>query len=337
MKPNRITSAGTKADSNTTADDTSVSQTIAKPNVMGSAFVSTDLFGNEVNTKKSFIESFIVPPFSVLNTCQPYWQKRKKFWKKMIGDMGESRKDKLSKRTDLWNDEKETYEIMSHFDTSLLDPVLSEIVNAWFGFPNCKTFDCFAGDTVFGFVSAYLGNEFTGIELRQEQANLNNVRVKGLQAKYICDDGINVLKYIEQDSQDLLFSCPPYFDLEKYSDLPNDASNQKEYKSFLKILDEAFSNSIKCLKKDRFAVIVIGDIRDGKGNYRRLPDHIKDIFEKNGMPLYNELIMLEMIGRKALTANRNFILRKCPKVHQNVLVFYKGNIQNIKKKYSKLR
>lgn len=35
MKPNRITSAGAKADSTTTADDMQVSQTIAKPNVIG--------------------------------------------------------------------------------------------------------------------------------------------------------------------------------------------------------------------------------------------------------------------------------------------------------------
>ena len=34
MKPNRNTSAGTKADSTTTADDMQVSQTIAKPNVV---------------------------------------------------------------------------------------------------------------------------------------------------------------------------------------------------------------------------------------------------------------------------------------------------------------
>jgi len=36
MKPNRNSSAGTNADSTTTADDMQVSQTIAKPNVVGS-------------------------------------------------------------------------------------------------------------------------------------------------------------------------------------------------------------------------------------------------------------------------------------------------------------
>ena len=38
MKPNRNSSAGTKDDSSTTAENMQVSQTIAKPNVVHSAF-----------------------------------------------------------------------------------------------------------------------------------------------------------------------------------------------------------------------------------------------------------------------------------------------------------
>lgn len=296
-----------------------------------------DLFGCSKIKKETFTESFLVPPFSVLDTKQPYWQKRKKVWKNLILDDGSKRAGKLAKRTDNWNEESDTYEIISKFDVSILDPVLSEVLLKWFAFENCKTFDPFSGDTVFGYVSSFLGNEFTGIELRREQVDFNTEKTKGLNAKYICDDAINVLNHIEENSKDFLFSCPPYFDLEKYSKLPNDASNQKEYKDFLQILNIAFSNAIKCLKENRFACIVIGDVRDKKGYYRRLPHHICDIFEENGMKLYNEIIMLEMIGRKALTANRNFITRKNPKTHQNVLVFYKGDERKIKEIFKKLR
>jgi DNA modification methylase len=296
-----------------------------------------DLFGCSKIKKETFTESFLVPPFSVLDTKQPYWQKRKKVWKNLILDDGSKRAGKLAKRTDNWNEESETFEIVSKFDVSILDPVLSEVLLKWFAFENCKTFDPFAGDTVFGYVSSFLGNEFTGIELRQEQVDFNTEKTKGLKAKYVCDDAVNIINHIHENSQDFLFSCPPYFDLEKYSQLPNDASNQKEYKDFLQILNVAFSNAIKCLKENRFACIVIGDVRDKKGYYRRLPHHICNIFEANGMKLYNEIIMLEMIGRKALTANRNFITRKNPKTHQNVLVFYKGDEKKIKEIFKKLR
>lgn len=280
-------------------------------------------------------ERFIVPPFSILDTRQGYWQERKKYWHSLIGDNGESRNGSLSSHKN-FGSSKKSYEILNSFDVSLLDPVLSEIVNLWFGLPNSKTFDCFAGDSVFGYVSSYLGNEFTGIELRQEQADLNNERVKGFNSKYICDDGQNVLNHIEENSQDLLFSCPPYFDLEVYSDLANDASNQKDYKDFLNIIDNAFTRAIKCLRENRFAVITVGDIRDKKGFYYRFVDDVKDIFKRNGVSLYNELILLEPIGRKALVVKKSFMYRKILKTHQNVLVFYKGDPKKIKEIYPKI-
>lgn len=288
----------------------------------------------EVNDKQivnKLTDRFIVPPFSILDTRQGYWQDRKKIWKDKICDKGETRESAVA----FTNNKMKRGDSLIEIDgdgVSLLDPVLAEISCKWFGLENCQTFDCFAGDSIFGFVSSFLGNSFTGVELRQEQVDINNKRVRGfdLSAVYICDDGRNVLNHIKPNTQDLLFSCPPYFDLEVYSDLENDASNQKDYKDFISILDTAFSNAIKCLKENRFAVIVVGDVRDKKGNYYRFPDHIKDIFNKNNMPLYNELILVESLGTAMLRATKYMKNRKICKTHQNVLVFYKGDTKKIK-------
>jgi hypothetical protein len=281
----------------------------------------------EAVAREKLTETFLVPPFTVLDTRQGYWTERKRAWRKLIKDFGESREGTLAEDS-----------IMSDINSgvSILDPVLAELVNLWFGVKGGKTFDCFAGDTVFGYVSAYLGNSFTGIELRKEQADLNNERTAEIDAEYICDDGQNVGAHIMPESQDLLFSCPPYFDLEVYSNLPNDASNQKEYKGFLKILDNAFSNACKCLKNDRFAVITVGDLRDKKGAYYRFPDHIKDIFTKNGLILYNEVILVETLGTLPQRVRRSMTNRKLGKCHQNVLVFYKGDPKNIGKNFGEL-
>tara|TARA_R110000787_G_scaffold6602_3_gene22930 strand:- start:2733 stop:3995 length:1263 start_codon:yes stop_codon:yes gene_type:complete len=274
-------------------------------------------------------DTFVVPPFSVLDTKKGYWQERKKYWRNLIGDEGESREGALAKGdTNIM--------AATNNGVSLLDPVLAEIANKWFGLDNCNTFDCFAGDSVFGYISDALGNTFTGIELRQEQTDLNNQRLKGSKSKYICDDGQNVLKHIKEDSQDLLFSCPPYFDLEVYSDLKNDASNQKEYKDFLQILDNAFTGALKCLKNNRFAVIVVGDIRDKQGFYYGFADDVKNIFIRNGAKLYNEMIIAESIGTLPQRVGRYMHNRKVGKCHQNVLVFYKGQPKEIKKIYKKL-
>jgi DNA modification methylase len=190
---------------------------------------------------------------------------------------------------------------------------------------------------MFGYVSSYLGNEFTGIELREEQVQLNNERVAGMTAKYIHDDGQNVAKHIKADSQDLLFSCPPYYDLEKYSDLENDASNQDSYEDFIAILENAFKSALTCLKDERFAVIVVGDVRDKKtGFYYNFIDDVKRIFKQNGVPLYNEIILIETGASTALRAARYMETRKVAKMHQNILVFYKGDPKNIKQTFKKI-
>lgn len=321
---------------------------------------------NSKPANASLNDRFIVPPFSILDTRKGYWQERKKKWRELIGDNGESRNDTLItspeiKYKDLYQrtrqhreelgitfkeyldkyvpddvKEREASKVLSA-GVSLLDPVMAEIVCRWFGQDNCKTFDCFAGDSVFGYVSAHLGNEFIGIELRPEQARLNNERVEGMTARYINDDGQNVAQHIAPDSQDLLFSCPPYFDLEKYSDLENDASNQDSYEDFIKILENAFKAAVGCLKDNRFAVIVVGDVRDkSTGFYYDFCGDIKRIFKEAGMPLYNEIILVETGASTALRAGRYMESRKVAKMHQNILVFYKGKTKEIKNNFKKI-
>ena len=278
--------------------------------------------------KGSLNDKFIVPPFSILDTRQGYWVNRKQIWREKIQDNAEARQNAT------------VYGDQSFFESfnpvSLLDPVLCEIVAGWFMPQNTtdiNCFDTFAGDTVFGFVSGYLGKNFTGIELRKEQADFNNMRVGefGLTSKYICDDGRNVLNHIAKESQDLYFSCPPYYDLEQYSTLENDVSNQKSYKDFYIMVDDAFSKAIECLKNNRFAVIVAGDIRNKKdGAYYDFLGDIKHTFMRNGMKLYNEMILINPYGTASIRANRTMANRKVCKVHQNVLVFYKGDTSKIK-------
>lgn len=317
----------------------------------------------------SLNDRFIVPPFSILDTRKGYWQARKKMWREQIGDMGESRNDTLLhslevKYKDLYMRttkhrkelgvsfkeyldkyvpkdvlEKEGNNIISN-GVSLFDPVLSETMVKWFT-PNdgCNIFDCFAGDTYKGLVFAMCGHKFKGIELRQEQVDINNRIISGreLEITYVCDDGRNVAQHIAPESQDLLFSCPPYYDLEVYSNIENDASNQETYEDFVGILHDAFTAAIGCLKDNRFAVIVVGDVRNKRtGCYYDFCGDIKRIFKEGGMSLYNEMILVETAASTAMRAARYMESRKVAKTHQNVLVFYKGDTNDIKKHFPKI-
>lgn len=286
----------------------------------------------EEKTNKTLVEKFVVPPFSCLDSKKGYWVERKKIWNSLIQDKGESRENALATQPDSYTDN-----LKFGVEVSIFDPVLAEVIYKWYGKKNCCVFDCFSGDSSFGFVTSYLGGKFTGIELRKEQVCLNNKRIEIYSdSQYICDDGRNILNHIKEETQDLLFSCPPYFNLELYSDKENDASNQSNYEEFYKILDVAFSNSIKCLKNNSFAVIVAGDIRDTKGFYYPFLDNIRDTFKKNGMGIMNELIYMERLGSAPQRASRYMGNRKICKVHQNVLVFYKGDPKKISNFFEKV-
>ena len=263
----------------------------------------------------SLQRDFIAPPFSIMDSRQGYWRERKKYWREKIQDRAQAR-DVSIIGTNINRGE----------NASILDPALSEIILQWFTpYEGSKVFDNFAGDTVFGYVAASLGHKFTGIELRREQVDFNNERTSELDAHYICDDGRNVATHIKPGTQDLYFSCPPYYDLEVYSDDPNDASNQGTYEEFYKILDEAFCRGIECLAEDRFAVVVVGNMRDRvSGGYYNFVGDVINTFTRNGMHFYNDMILIDPVGSAGIRARRSMERRKVVKVHQNVLVFYKG-------------
>jgi hypothetical protein len=264
--------------------------------------------------KGSLAEQFGAPPFSVLDTRKGEWIARRNEWQAKIKDNGETRRDVLGFKN-----------FGGDWGNSVLDACLAEVMVNWYGIPGGSVFDPFAGDTVFGYVSATQGMNFTGIELRKEQAEINNLRCRHLPAMYHCDTSANMDSYISDNSMDMIFSCPPYFDLEQYSDSPDDLSNMSEAE-FYTMYSSILNKTYKKLKDDRFAVIVVGEVRGADGNYIGLVPNTIDIMEKAGYQYYNEIILINSAGTLPLRAGKAMrASRKIGKMHQNVLVFLKGN------------
>lgn len=219
---------------------------------------------------------------------------------------------------------------MSLTGTSVFDPVLCEVIYNWFCPEDGVVYDPFAGGSVRGVAAELLGRHYIGIDLSQRQvdANRTNADKLGVCPAWHCDDSRNADQYIPDGSADLVFSCPPYHNLEKYSDHPLDLSNMN-YADFMEAYEDIIGKACRKLKDNRFAVFVVGDIRDSKGAYRDFLSATKRIFQAQGLCLYNENILLEQYGTAPMRAVNNFVRRKTTKVHQNVLVFYKGEIKAI--------
>jgi hypothetical protein len=126
---------------------------------------------------------------------------------------------------------------------------------------------------------------------------------------------------------DFIFSCPPYGDLEVYSDDPADLSNMP-YDDFIRAYRDIIAASVSRLKRDRFASFVVGDIRDKQGLYRNFVSDTISAFVDAGARLYNEAILITAAGSLPIRAGKQFAAtRKLGKTHQNVLIFVKGDPQ----------
>ncbi len=140
---------------------------------------------------------------------------------------------------------------------------------------------------------------------------------------WLCGD--SMMEINEGPSADFIFSCPPYGDLERYSDDPADLSTM-EYHTFIAAYKRIILRCVDAMKPDSFACFVVGDFRDKKGHYRNFVSDTISAFVEAGAHLYNEAILLTPIGTACLRVTKQFNSgRKLAKIHQNVLVFVKGD------------
>jgi hypothetical protein len=215
--------------------------------------------------------------------------------------------------------------------TSIFDPVLTELSYRWFSPVNGTILDPFAGGSVRGVVAAKLGRRYLGHELRAEQVEANRKQGKDICSD--CDfppvwkvgDSQNIRTSFKGEKVDMVFSCPPYADLEVYSDDPADLSTMP-YEKFIEIYRKIIAESVAMLKDNRFACFVVGDVRDKKGNYRNFVGDTVQAFLDAGMELYNEAILVTSAGSLPIRVGKQFTTtRKLGKTHQNILVFVKGD------------
>ena len=323
--------------------------------------------GDGVPANASLNDRFIVPPFSVLDTRKGYWQARKKMWRSKVTsvDIGGSREDTniqspeikykdIYQRTRKHREglgisfreyldkyvpddvkEREASKVLAQ-GTSLFDPVLAEIVMRWFCPHDGSILDPFGGEQTKGIVAGVLGLKYRSCEIRPEQVSLNSEACKDYpNVQYHCGDSNNIAQIITDRGFDLCFTSPPYYDLEVYS--KEDMSALGTYEEFMVQYENIFRQRVDMLADGAFLVVKIGEIRNKQtGAYRNFVGDNISMFMRLGLTYYNEIIMVETGASTALRASRYMDSRKVAKMHQNILVFYKGNLKDIKKKYPRI-
>lgn len=291
-----------------------------------------DLFGNPIETKGDLKKEFGANPFTILDTKDGLWQARKRKWIN-LGIQSEVGREATAYNTKEWVDNLRSQGKMNvnllPSNTSIFDPVLCELMYRWFCPDGGSILDPFAGGSVRGIVANYLGYHYSGIDIRQEQVDSNREQaldilgVENLPQWYVGDSNI-VLEQNWQKQFDLIFTCPPYADLEVYSDMQGDISNM-EYDDFIFTFESIMHKACKLLKVGGMAIVVVGEVRNKKGEYYGfVADTVKLMQRCSGMTFYNDAILATSLASAALRAGGNMKSGKLVKVHQNVLMFKKA-------------
>jgi hypothetical protein len=211
--------------------------------------------------------------------------------------------------------------------TSIFDPVLCEIAYRY-----CPegglVLDPFSGGSVRGLVAGMLGRRYYGVDLsaRQIEANIaQRERIAaGADIRWTCGDARDAAN-LPKESGDLLFTCPPFGDLEVYSNDARDLSCM-EWPAFVEAYHDVIRLWAKRLRDDRFAIVVVAEIRGPDGFYRGLLEETVRIFQAADMRFYQDAVLATPLGSAALRMNLiHSGAGKLVPAHQHVRIFVRGD------------
>jgi len=262
----------------------------------------------------------MIKPFSILDTRSKEWQERKRWWINTYNIQSELGREDTESRARFWEDNT----------VSIFDATLCEKMYEWFCPKEGRVLDPFAGGSVRGIVATEMGFIYNGIDLSDEQIEAN--KKQSDKPNWITGDSEWVIDSIYDKTQDFVFTCPPYYDLEKYTDNPADLSNMNADsfdKKYYSILKKAAAK----LKDNRFFAVVVSEVREQSvtgnykiGKYKGLVWKTIRACEEAGLHFYNDMVLFNSQHQAARVVDTYFKRnRKVASVHQNILVFVKGN------------
>lgn len=258
-----------------------------------------------MKNRLGFLPSSLWKPDSVIT----------KILKQEINDTAQVRKTLNGNRSDRRNG-------VNNGKCSVFNPHLAQMVLSAYAPLGGKIYDAFGGGGTRGYIATKMGFEYTGVELREEEYNRVKQQMNdwGVYFNFVLGNSVD---YKPNDDFDFAFTCPPYYDLEVYSELENDLSNAKTYDDYLIMLKSVIQNIYNCLKDDCFSVFVVGNFRNKKGELVHLNGDLIRIAKEVGFKLWDELIW-EGASNVALTRCGKFEKnRKSVRMHEYVIILKK--------------
>ena len=253
--------------------------------------------------------------FLPLSVIKPTKESKAK-WKEAYLDDGEIELRQISGTYS--NDGSTGSQKMSEFHAGMAE----NIIRYW-SLPGARIVDPFAGRATRAVVSTKLGRDYYGYEITPttHKRVVNHFEKIGVKTNLYLSDGTE-LKETPDNFSDLIFTCPPYYNIEKYESVDGQLSDCKSYDSFMEMVDKCAQNCFRVAKDGSFCVWVVADFRRGGNLFDFHGDTISS-FKKAGFN-YHDIMIMENISPYAnFTTYQSACKRYAPKTHEYVLVFRK--------------
>lgn len=254
------------------------------------------------------------------STTTTIWQvdelikRRVRDWRRLTGETGHT-----GARDETFRKDHESVYTGTH---SVFPAPLMEMIIVRYGGPIGGTIlDAFAGGPPRGLVASIMGHKYVGFEVRQEQIDENEALLKKLKLKgatYVKSDG----RFLATDDLfDCAITCPPYFDLEVYSDQQDDISTLGGYSEFNASMWLSAQAHRRVMKPGSFVCIIVGLFRDKKGELIDFPSDTVENFREAGFLYWQHIILSKNFASAAVRASNAWKGTKLVPRHENLLIF----------------
>jgi len=185
--------------------------------------------------------------------------------------------------------------------------------------------DPFAGRVTRAVATEKLNRNYIGYEISPDthMRSINHFEKIGINPILHNSNGI-WMKETNDGIGDMILTCPPYFNIERYETVPGQLSDYFKYDDFLRDIRLSIRNSYRVVKNESFSCWVVADVRNFHrwGGLLDLHGDIIKLHKLEGWKHWDTIILpyAESMSYQIHSAKNNGYTAK---IHEYLLVFRK--------------
>jgi len=223
---------------------------------------------------------------------------------------------------------------------SIYNPNLAKFLLEYYTNEGDLILDPFMGRATRPLVTLFLNRRYFGYDTCKQTVDSNIQLIeskfpnKNFSNKFAwnCQHGSGIdIPHFKQGRKvfDAVFTCPPYYDSEKYSGEEGDLSHIS-YEEFDKQIDTLFANLYRLIKPSDYEkkifhplIFTVGTVRKGKHGIIDMDRIFQNIAIKHGFVLHDKIFSENNTPGAGFTFRRNYVSKFVCKNYETTLIFVK--------------